>query len=150
MKTYLDCIPCFFRQLLDLTDNSSSSTGVLRIVRTLSLPNISLGFSPPEIACIAYNILNNASANKDPYKDIKQKSNRMALGMFKKLKDRVAHSSDKLLAALALVIAGNIIDFGVKNNLDVKAELKRILREEHKTRPSTKNLYSITRNSRRP
>ena len=136
MKTYLDCIPCFFRQALEGS----------RIVRVTpkqqkqiidefarKIPKISLEASPPEIARIGYALLKKISPNGDPYKDIKQKSNRIALRLLGKLRNKVNHSQDRLLIALELAIAGNIIDFGIKNNLNVKAELKKILAEENKS-----------------
>jgi len=135
MKTYLDCIPCFFRQALEGS----------RIVRATpkqqkqiidefarKIPKISLEASPPEIARLGYALLRKISPNQDPYKEIKQKSNRIALRLLGKLRNKVNHSQDRLLAALELAIAGNIIDFGVKNNLNVKTELKKILAEENK------------------
>jgi uncharacterized protein with ATP-grasp and redox domains len=54
----------------------------------------------------------------------------MALQLLGKLNNTVAHSKNKLLTALELAIAGNIRDFGVKNNLNVKDELRKILKEE--------------------
>lgn len=136
MRTYLDCIPCFFRQMLEGSRITGASPklqkkvidGFARII-----PEISLKLSPPEIACLGHRILKEISANNDPYKSIKQKSNLLALRFYKKLKDKVNYSKDKLLTALELAIAGNIIDFGVKNNLDVKEELKKILRREEKS-----------------
>ncbi|MDD4980104.1 MAG: ARMT1-like domain-containing protein [Candidatus Omnitrophica bacterium] len=135
MKTYLDCIPCFFRQALEGS----------RIVRTTpkqqkqiidefarKIPKISLEASPPEIARFGYALLRKITPNRDPYKKIKQKSNRIALRLLGKLRNKVNHSQDRLLTALELAIAGNIIDFGVKNSLNVKTELKKILAEENK------------------
>jgi len=135
VKTYLDCIPCFFRQALEGS----------RIVRATPkqqkqiidefakrIPKISLQSSPPEIARFGYSLLKKISPKGDPYKDIKQKSNRIALRLLGKLRNKVNHAPDKLLTALELAIAGNIIDFGVKNNLNIKEELKKILAEENK------------------
>ena len=136
MKTYLDCIPCFFRQALEGS----------RIVRATPkqqkkiidefakrIPKISLQCSPPEIARFGYSLLKKISPKGDPYKDIKQKSNRIALRLLGKLRNKVDHAPDKLLTALELAIAGNIIDFGVKNNLNIKEDLKKILAEENKS-----------------
>jgi damage-control phosphatase, subfamily I len=97
------------------------------------LPDISLESSPPEIARLGYRLLRNISPKGDPYREIKQKSNQMALGLLGKLKSKVAHSKKRLLTALELAIAGNIIDFGVKNNLNVKGELTKILKQESKS-----------------
>ncbi|MFH1407158.1 MAG: ARMT1-like domain-containing protein, partial [Candidatus Omnitrophota bacterium] len=61
---------------------------------------------------------------------IKQKSNSFALRLYGKSKNKVGHSKDRLLASLELAIAGNIIDFGVKNSLNIDVELKKILTRE--------------------
>lgn len=135
MRTYLDCIPCFFRQALEGS----------RIVRATQkqqkqiidefarkIPKISFEASPPEIARIGYKLLRIVSVNEDPYHAVKQKSNRCALRLLGRLRGKVSRSKDRLLAAVELAIAGNIIDFGAKNNLNIKEELKRILAEENK------------------
>jgi len=136
MKTYLDCIPCFFRQALEgARIVQASPRQQKRIIDEFArkIPKISLKASPPEIARLGYALLKKISPRGDPYKDIKQKSNRIALRLLGKLRNKVNHSQDRLLTALELAIAGNIIDFGVKNNLNVKAELKKILAQEHKS-----------------
>lgn len=136
MKTYLDCIPCFFRQALEgarIVQASPKQQKQIIDEFAKKIPKISLEASPPEIARFGYALLKKINPNGDPYKDIKQKSNRIALRLYGKLKDKVIHSGDRLLTALELAIAGNIIDFGVKNNLNVNAELKKILKEENKS-----------------
>jgi len=135
MKTYLDCIPCFFRQALEgarIIHASPKQQKQIIDEFARRIPKVSLKSSPPEIARFGYALLKKISLNGDPYKDIKQKSNLSALRLLGKLRDRVNYSNDRLLTALELAIAGNIIDFGVKNNLNVKAELKKILAEENK------------------
>jgi len=136
VKTYLDCIPCFFRQALEgARIVQASPRQQKRIIDEFArkIPKISLKASPPEIARLGYALLKKISPRGDPYKEIKQKSNRIALRLLGKLRNKVNHSQDRLLTALELAIAGNIIDFGVKNNLNVKAELKKILAQEHKS-----------------
>jgi len=133
VKTYLDCIPCFFRQALEgARIVKASPRQQKQIIDEFArrIPKISLEASPPEIARFGYKLLSAVSPDKDPYRAIKQKSNRCALGLLRKLRDKVSRSKNRLLTAVELAIAGNIIDFGVKNNLNVKAELKKILAEE--------------------
>jgi hypothetical protein len=135
MNSYLDCIPCFFRQALE-------GARIIKISRKRQkqiidefagrIPKISLNSSPPEIARVGYAILKKLSSGSDPYKEIKHRSNRVALGLLGRLKSKVNRSQDRLLKAVELAIAGNIIDFGVKNNLNVKEELKKILAREDK------------------
>jgi hypothetical protein len=136
MKTYLDCIPCFFRQALEgarIVQVSPRQQKWIIDKFARRIPKVSLKSSLPEIARFGYALLKKMSPNGDPYKDIKQRSNRISLRLFRKLRNKVNHSKDRLLTALELAIAGNIIDFGVKNNLNVKEELKKILAEESKS-----------------
>ena len=133
MKTYLDCIPCFFRQLLDGARRIGASQKVQKQVLdefAKIIPELSLKASPPEIAQIGYSMLKKISANMDPYKKIKVKSNRLAMALRDNLVRKLVHSEDRLLTALELAIAGNIIDFGVKNNINIDEELKKILAKE--------------------
>lgn len=135
MKTYLDCIPCFFRQLLEgarIAGLSHKSQKKVMEEFAKSIGHISFKSSPPEIAIFGYGILKKINSGKDPYKKIKQQSNRLALRLYDELKRKVSHSKDRLLKSVELAIAGNIIDFGVKNNLNVNKELKAILSKEEK------------------
>ncbi|MDD5069886.1 MAG: ARMT1-like domain-containing protein [Candidatus Omnitrophica bacterium] len=135
MKTYLDCIPCFFRQVLEGSRISRATPKQQKQIIdqfARKIPKIPLDASPPEIARIGYKLLRSVSLNGDPYHAIKQKSNRCALRLLGRLKEKVNTSKDRLFTAVELAIAGNIIDFGAKNNLNIEEELKRILTEENK------------------
>jgi damage-control phosphatase, subfamily I len=137
VKTHLDCIPCFFRQALEGSRIvGATARQQKKIVDAFArkIPKISLKASPPEIARVGYRLLGIISSDNDPYREIKQKSNRIALRLLGKLRNKVNHAKDKLLIAVELAIAGNIIDFGVKNNLNIKSELKKILVQENKAR----------------
>jgi len=136
MNTYLDCIPCFFRQMLEgarvINAGPKAKKQLIDDFARL-IPKLSLSSSPPEIARHGYALLKKINHSQDPYKGIKQKSNCIALRLYPKLKNKVRHSKDRLLTALELSIAGNIIDFGAKNNLNVHAELRKILAKENKS-----------------
>jgi len=133
MKTYLDCIPCFFKQALAAARQAGAGAKKQkRILDELAaiLPGISLTASPPEIGKTIYTLVNRISGRKDPFLREKNRSNELALGIYDKLKQRTAAAADPLLFAVELAIAGNIIDYGVKNALDVDAELEKILSAE--------------------
>jgi hypothetical protein len=135
VKTYLDCIPCFYRQALEAARKAGSSAKTQKkILDELAgiLPEISLKASPPEIGRIIYSLVNEISGKRDPFLKDKKRSNELALSIYDKLKKKLAIVNDKLLFAVELAIAGNIIDYGVKNSLDVNAELSKILAKEEK------------------
>ena len=148
MKTYLDCIPCFFKQALEASRLAGSSVKMQKRVLTelaKSMEKFSLTSSPPEMGRVIYGLVRKITGKNDPYRRIKEKSNTLALGLYGKLKNKVRHSGDCLLMALELAIAGNIIDYGVKNTLDVDKELKRILNEESRSiQKESKNLFNYS------
>jgi len=136
VKTYLDCIPCFFKQALEASRVAGACQKTQKeIFDRLSenLSRISLSSSPPEMGRIIYGLVREITSQNDPYKKIKDKSNKLALKLYDRLKHKVSRSDDRLLTAVELAIAGNIIDYGVKNSLDVNKELNKILNEEKKT-----------------
>jgi len=149
VKTYLDCIPCFFKQALEAARKAGASAKVQKkILDELAgiLPKISLTSSPPEIGKIIYALVSEVSGKKDPFLKEKKRSNELALGIYDKLSKRIDSSGDKLLLAVELAIAGNIIDYGVKNSLNVDVELAKILNEEKKViKKESKAIFDYTR-----
>ena len=130
MRTYLECIQCFFGQALEAARLSGADPIIQREVLlevANILPEFSLKATPPELARIIYGIVRKATHQNDPYQKIKKQSNTLALMMYPELHSRVSASGDRLLKAVEMAISGNIIDYGVKNSLNIKEELKKIL-----------------------
>jgi uncharacterized protein with ATP-grasp and redox domains len=115
MKTYIDCIPCFFRQALAAARMSSADETIHRCVLNsvaLMIPDLALVITPPEIAQQVYQVIYEITGNKDPFYEIKDQANKAALSLYTRMKDTVDYSSDPLLTACQLAIAGNDIDLG--------------------------------------
>ena len=149
MNTYLDCIPCFFKQALESSRMAGADEDMQkRMLNEIAaiLPGISLNSSPPEMGRIIYKLANKLTGVRDPYLKIKEKSNKLALGVYDKLRERVESSEDRLLMAVELAIAGNIIDYGVKNSLNVELELEKILAQESNViREEKKRLFDYSK-----
>jgi len=126
VKTYLDCIPCFYRQALDAARIAGADEIIQKkIVDKISqlIPDFPLEASPPEMGRAIYNLVGKISGVKDPFKEIKENSNKFALKLYPELKQEINNSEDRLSAAVKLSIIGNIIDYGAKNSLDVPKEI---------------------------
>ncbi len=131
MKTYLDCIPCFYRQALEAARIAGTNEIIQKkIIDELSklIPDFSLEASPPEMGRAIYSLVGKISGVKDPFKKIKESSNKFALKLYPKLKQEINNSEDKLLAAVKLSIIGNIIDYGIKNSLNVEEEIDHLFK----------------------
>jgi len=149
MKTYLDCIPCFFRQALEAARLSGANEKMQKeILHRLAekLPAFSLAGSPPEMGRTIYGLVREITRKKDPYRQIKAASNQKALRLVPRLKAKIKKARDPLQLAVQLAIAGNIIDYGVKNTLNVDGELERILKSENdKIRSENKKLFQYSK-----
>ena len=69
MKTYLDCIPCFFRQALAAARMSSADETIQRRVLNsvaLMIPDLALNATPPEIAQQVYRIVYESNGSDAP------------------------------------------------------------------------------------
>ena len=137
MKLYLDCIPCFQKQALFATRNLGDElqTKILKKVMCL-LYNISWEITPDEIANKVYSLIREETGVSDPYKEIKEKSNKIALDLYPKLKIKLekARREDRLYIAVNLAIAGNIIDyitdFGLTSEFDLEKTIEEVLDKE--------------------
>ena len=129
MKSYLECIPCFFKQALEATTltgaDEKKQKEVIDKVSKL-IPKFSLTSSPPEMGKVIHSLVRRISGVKDPYKKIKMNSNLLALKLYPKLKQEINNSKDSLLVAAKLSIIGNIIDYGAKNSFNVKKEINQL------------------------
>ncbi|MCK4292775.1 MAG: DUF89 family protein [Planctomycetes bacterium] len=131
MRTYFDCIPCFVRQALDsvrmTTGDEQVQEKVLREVLRLG-SEMDLRRSPPAMAQRIHRLIREITGAKDPYLEVKNRYNRLALEMYPELKERIETSADPLEAALRLAIAGNIIDLGVKTSIK-ELDIEKIIND---------------------
>ncbi len=135
MKTYLDCIPCFFKQALDASRLAGADEITQKeIIDEVSelIPNFPLDSTPPAMARIIYGIIEKKTQKPDPFEQIKDKSNRLALSFYPKLKKKIKKSKDKLLTAVEIAIAGNVIDYGIKSSLNIEEEIDKLFKENFK------------------
>ncbi|RKY12590.1 MAG: hypothetical protein DRP65_00595 [Planctomycetota bacterium] len=129
MKIYLDCIPCFIRQSLDAarhaTDDVTIHEKVVRGVLDLA-NNLDMSQSPPVIGQKIHRLIRELVGVEDPYHGVKQRFNNAALKLYSQMRHLIIESENPLETAVRLAIAGNIIDFGVKSQLQ-EEELKETI-----------------------
>jgi len=133
MKTYLDCIPCFFRQGLEaarmVTQDEVKQKKVLVKIAEV-IPKFPLNSTPPEMGRIIHRIVRQLTESTDPYKEIKKHHNKTALKLYPELKERIAKAKDPLLLAIKVATAGNIIDLGANSNINIEDEIEKIFHQD--------------------
>lgn len=121
MRTYLECVPCFVRQALDasrmVTDDPAVHERVVRETLRLAA-EMPFDRSPPWMGQQIHRFLREVTRNPDPYREVKRRSNALAMSLYPALKDRIRTSADPFATAVRLAIAGNVIDFGCRSNLN--------------------------------
>jgi len=133
MKTYLECISCFFKQALEAARMAGADDRTQKKILdgvAKAIPDIKLSSTPPEMGKTIHDVVKKMTGQEDPYKELKEKANEQTLKIYPELRKKIESAENKLLMAVELAIAGNIIDYGTKNFLDVEKELTKILQRE--------------------
>ena len=135
MKTYFDCYPCFLRQALSAARLSGADEAQQHSIlqKTLSLlQSIPSGTNPPEIGYQVHQIVSGIVGIDDPYRETKKLSTQQALKLYPKLKGLVQQSNSPLDMAIRISIAGNIIDFGVSEQItDLWETVERVVKQPY-------------------
>lgn len=135
MKTSLDCIACFIRQALDAAKLVSKDASVSeRILReTLRWASeMDLDQPAPIMGQRIHRRLRRIIGMRDPYQEVKNRQNRMALALLRELETEIETAADPLITALRLAIAGNVIDMGINGKVtesDVRESVRQALTE---------------------
>ncbi|HDZ23764.1 MAG: DUF89 family protein [Deltaproteobacteria bacterium] len=136
MKTYLDCFPCFINQALRAA--RIATTDEAKIKRVMDevgamFREISLESPPPATGRLVYQKVHLITGNPDPYGQLKDLSTRNALALYPRLKALVGESENRLLMAVRIAIAGNVIDFGTNRAFDMEREVDTALTRDFDT-----------------
>ena len=133
MRTYFDCFPCFLNQALRAARIATDDENVIKRVLDevgMMLKDIPLASTPPETGRLIYRKVSEITGSLDPYREIKKESTRRALALYPYLKNRVEESNDRLLTAIRIACAGNIIDFGAYGDFDLSREVDGVLERD--------------------
>jgi hypothetical protein len=124
-----DCVGCIVGQIdkaLALLDVEKSVADEIRAeVKKQSL-NFSYSHTPPFIAKDVYTYLGDRLGLDDPLETIKQQSIQKACELLPFIYKKLQMSEDKLFTAIKASVAGNVIDFGAKEQFCVTNEVQNI------------------------
>lgn len=133
MKTYPECYPCFFNQVLKtvkvVTLDEQKVWESLKAVGSF-LSQVSFDVPPPEISREIYRIISEITGILDPYQSVKRRCTELALAHYADLKRRLSGESDRLKAAVGMAIAGNMIDFGVDLDFEFELDIDQMISQE--------------------
>ncbi len=126
MEMAPECIPCLLGRVLFEAELCAPDKSA-KVVRD-SLKILSEGFEPgvnsAELATRVHRRVYSVLGCKDPYRELKIKSDEVALSLLPEAKEFIETSHDRLEAALLCSIAGNVLDFGIGTGFDEPDKLR--------------------------
>jgi len=141
----VDCIPCFLRQAVEAERMSSNDEvvreAVLREVMDYLLKE-DWAKTPSELGTNIHRIVKKRTGKYDPYRRVKEEHNKASLKLYPSLKELVEESSNSLLKAIKVAIAGNVIDLGAGLSTDLNQAIQEVLES-----PFTVNHFNKLKNS---
>jgi len=114
-----ECVPCLLNRVIyeaGLVDPKFSEKAVKEALNILS-KDYSYNANSILVATKVHRRVYEVIGNPDPYREIKERSNRIALSLVPKAEKFINNSKDKLKAAVICSIVGNVFDFGIKSSI---------------------------------
>ncbi|NLF39914.1 DUF89 family protein [bacterium] len=131
MNATTDCMACVFRQALAAIRHASGDERLQqRVLRAVIKAYAArpLKGNPADYSQLVYETVKKAAGVDDPYAAEKKRFNKLALSMMPECTRALARSKDPLETAAHLAVAGNIIDLGIGDRLDIHGTLGNALR----------------------
>jgi len=127
MRMSPECVPCLIRRVLFEAEETDGSKSVEAVRNAAEM----LGELFAEDVCSAtvathvhrktYELL----GTDDPYKNLKRKSNQVALELYPSAERFVKSSKNPLRDAFLCAVVGNVLDFGIGTGYDHPEELRK-------------------------
>jgi hypothetical protein len=115
MEFSAECAPCLLRRILfqtRLVDPAKESQVMSSCVRVIA-EGWESGICAARLATKVHRKCYNLLGVDDPYAELKAEANKVAASLLPRAQMLVDGSSDRLLKAIQVAIAGNVMDFGI-------------------------------------
>lgn len=130
VKTELECLPCFFGQVARTLQyagvNGDRGRGIKRKAEAI-IEGAALDEVPARTTTLIHRMLREETG-VDPYHSVKEAYNRIALDRLPTLRSMASGSTDRLEVGVRIAIAGNVIDFGIYETIDLDRSIEESIR----------------------
>lgn len=124
-----ECVDCILHQVektLAAIDVDETTKNTIRQEAQKMAPHFSFSHTPPFVAKDVYRMISRLSGIADPLEKVKQESIQGASEHLPFIHAMIEKSDDKIFAALKASVAGNVIDFGAKEQFDLDEEIAKV------------------------
>lgn len=150
MQIQPECVPCLLKRCLYETLLVDESLGPDVMKKAMEILNEEYTYPAvsANVATKVHRAVYDILGTDDPYKDMKDRSNQVALQLLPKAEEFVENSDDRFKAAVLCSIAGNVLDFGIGSSIEAPEELMEgfnIILQEGLGRDDTDEIKAILR-----
>jgi uncharacterized protein with ATP-grasp and redox domains len=118
MKIQTECVPCLLKRIIFEAEQSTKDPEVRTKVIKNACKVLSKFYDPNEcsatIATKVHKIAYETLGDEDPYKDLKNLSNKVAQSLIPRVEELLKESIDPLKTSIICSIVGNTMDFGIE------------------------------------
>ena len=128
MRMSIRCHECYLRQaIMELERSGLEENDITQAMNAVheALTRIDHRGTPTSAAFMVHRAIENITGPIDPYLELKNESTDKMVRIEKKLKERIKAADDPLKEAALIAVAGNVVDYGAKNLLDLGETLDR-------------------------
>ena len=128
MKIQTECVPCLLKRIIFEAEQSTKDPEVRTKVIKNACKVLSKFYDPKKcsatIATKVHKIAYETLGDDDPYKDLKNLSNKVAQSLVPRVEELIKKSDDPLKTSIICSIVGNTMDFGIEGSSDRPETLK--------------------------
>jgi uncharacterized protein with ATP-grasp and redox domains len=120
-----ECVPCLLRRTIyecELVSEKLTEQAVREALKILAQEYFSRANSV-KVATKIHRKVYQILGNEDPYKELKERSNKVALKLQAQVEAKIKSSNNKLESAMLCSIIGNILDFGIAHDYGTPEKL---------------------------
>ena len=118
MKIQYECVPCLIKRIIFEAEQSTKDKKIITKTIQNTCKTLSELYNPNHcsatIATRLHKIAYETLGDNDPYKNLKQQSNLIALRLVPRVEELVRKSDDPLRMSMVCSIVGNMLDFGIR------------------------------------
>src|SRR5690554_490276 len=132
MNAKPECYICSLQQVLSAVRRVTDDPEKERIVMNKAMQyliGLDPEITPAEIASDLFRLVCRELEAHDPYREEMDFYNRQALELYPLLQQVLAKSDDRIYTALLLAVAGNQIDLGIIEEIDIEETIAQVLTE---------------------
>jgi len=145
------CVTCILNQVektLSVMEIDAGTAEKIRAEAQRMSADFSFSHTPPFVAKDVYQMISHYSGNDDPLFVVKQESIKNASKHLPFIQEQIQLSDDPLFASLKAAVAGNVIDFGAKEQFNLEEEISSVFTTDFAVNDYVQLKADIERNDR--